>query len=164
MSAEKNVTLSKVIIIVKGLLSALQKIQEATHNAQAKTLIIHYEHEILRRFSTSETNFLMAKCAILDPRFKSKVFGSEPNLKMAKERLENDVARLISLESQKITIDENIVIETVTTDVKENLIWADFDKLVQKRSAIDPKAAAIIEVRSYLAEDLIHRKDNPMDW
>lgn len=165
MSAEKNVTLSKVIIIVKGLQLALQKMKDISTNSQAKALICHYENELLRRFAAVETNHLMSKCAILDPRFKSKVFSSDLNFNMAKERLEKDVTRLINLENQKNNAGENLSIaQDVTDDEEDNLIWSDFDKLVKKRKEIDPKATAILEVRSYLAEELIHRKEDPLKW
>ncbi|CAH1104493.1 unnamed protein product [Psylliodes chrysocephalus] len=97
MSAEKNVTLSKVIIIVKGLKSAIVKFKQVITNPGANALIIHYEKEISERFSTVETNNLMAKCFMLDPRFKSKVFSSDQTINMAKDWLETDVARMISV-------------------------------------------------------------------
>lgn len=169
MSAEKNVTLSKVIIIVKGLKSALNKFKFTATTSEAKILINHYEKETSTRFSGIESNNLMAKCALLDPRFKSKVFSSEHNFNMAKERLEADVARMIGAErrdSLRETEESEHRLDNVDSEMEqqENLIWADFDKIATSRKEIDAKAAAILECRSYIAEDLLHRKENPLDW
>ncbi|XP_072400428.1 E3 SUMO-protein ligase ZBED1-like [Diabrotica undecimpunctata] len=95
MSAEKNVNLSKIIVIVKGLESAMQKIKQKITTTNAAALINHFGKEIVLRFGSVESNGLMAKCTLLDPRFKTKLFCSEANLKMARERLENEVANLL---------------------------------------------------------------------
>lgn len=172
MSAEKNITLSKVIILVKGLRSAMEKVSQLiSANSTAKSLITHYEKEISKRFSTVESNNLMAKCSLLDPRFKSKVFSSEQNFITAKERLENEVARLINLERRGHDINNETIIdrtedttESAPSDQEEDLIWGDFDRAVKRRKQIDGKAAAIIEIKCYLAEDLIYRKEDPLEW
>lgn len=165
MSEEKNVTLSKVIIIVKGLRSAIENIKQKTASFGAKELVNHYEKEITNRFHTVETNPLMARCTFIDPRFKSKAFNSEYNFNMIKDRIESEVAHIISAERERNTSNEKTFMESESTsDLEENLVWADFDRLVKTRKEIDIKAAAILEVRSYLAEDLINRKENPLNW
>ncbi|XP_028153494.2 E3 SUMO-protein ligase ZBED1-like [Diabrotica virgifera virgifera] len=170
MSAEQNVTLSKVIVIVKGLLSAVHKIEQSTTSDKIKNLIYHYEKEIGTRFGSAESNTLMARCAFLDPRFKTKVFDSDYNSNSTKEHIQHEVAKLIISERRSEDIihdhdnDEvNTGEETAAYD-DQNLVWEDFDKAVETPKDIDSKAAAIIEVRAYLAESLIPRKENPLEW
>ncbi|CAH1106940.1 unnamed protein product [Psylliodes chrysocephalus] len=89
---------------------------------------------------------------------------------MAKDRLETDVARMINVERRhndntNINDGNTADCESLMDQEKdENLIWTDFDRICKSRKEIDPKAAAILEVRSYLAEDLISRKENPLEW
>ncbi|CAG9840680.1 unnamed protein product [Diabrotica balteata] len=133
MSAEKNVILSKVIIVVKGLQSAINKIKQNVSTRNATELIKHYEQEIVTRFGSVESNSLMAKCALLDPRFKAKVFTSQTNLTAARERLESEVAKSISIDQAAKLAHNNIDMEEQHPQVEqeENLIWKDFDKFVQ---------------------------------
>lgn len=153
-------------MIIKGLKSALLKIAQSSTSPQAKALIVHYEKEILERFLNIESNYLLVKCAMLDPRFKLKVLSSELNLSMHKERLEKEVTSMVTLERSQDE-DQTIQISNVSLSPEEeqdDLIWGDFDKSIATRNQLDPRAIAILEVKSYFAEAHLHRKEDPLQW
>ncbi|KAJ8914023.1 hypothetical protein NQ315_012046, partial [Exocentrus adspersus] len=129
MSAEQSLTMSKLIVIIKGLKSVVNRIK----------LFISYTR----------------RCAILDPRFKTKVFGTESTVSMVREKLEKDTAQLIISKSSEIMTEFEQLPSTSSgspsqvNDDDDNLLWADFDKFTKTQKEISPQALAITEANAH---------------
>lgn len=95
MSAEKQVTLSKIIPIVKGLLSSLERTKMTIWSQVGKNLINSLLASITTRFGNPENNLIMGKASFLDPRFKTKAFHYEDCLKRIKNKIQDEVVTLI---------------------------------------------------------------------
>lgn len=91
LSAEKNVTLSKVIPLVRIMLSSLRSRQSDLPEVQS--LIKELERDLERRFATIELSECYAEAIILDPRFKTKGFRDERNCAKALASLKLKVGR-----------------------------------------------------------------------
>lgn len=87
MSAEKQVTLSKVILIIKGLLSSLERTKGKVLSQVGKTVMNSLLASIISRFGNPENNLIMGKASFLNPRFKTKAFSNEDNLKRVKRKI-----------------------------------------------------------------------------
>ena len=92
ISAEKSVTLSKVIMLSRGLMTACLKIKSTLTNSQSKFLMEQLLKELQHRFGGSESNSLLARATFLDPQFKRKGFVTDSAYT---ERVLNAVARVI---------------------------------------------------------------------
>ncbi|CAG9129825.1 unnamed protein product [Plutella xylostella] len=91
LSAEKNVTLTKVIPLVRIMLSSLRSRQSDLPEVQS--LIKELERDLERRFATIELSECYAEAIILDPRFKTKGFRDERNCAKALASLKLKVGR-----------------------------------------------------------------------
>lgn len=86
MSGEKYVTGSQILILTRGLISALNQMLQITedpfqedfvdslHEA-TKTLIASLQSETERRFPNLESSKTIGIATMLDPRFKYTCFG-----------------------------------------------------------------------------------------
>ena len=77
ISAEKSVTISKVIMLSRGLATACKNLQPTLTSDLSKSLITQLLTGLQRRFGTAESNSLCARATLLDPRFKKKGFTSD---------------------------------------------------------------------------------------
>lgn len=171
MSSEKHVTLSKVILIIKGLLSSLNKIKGSLKSQTGAKLLDCLVAGITSRFGNPETNITMGKATFLDPRFKTKAFKIEDCLRRVKEELQEEIINLIKKsesEAPNITETEIGSLQPSKDDEhsEDNIIWEDFDRVVKtsKTTQISPTAIAIAELRMYCEEINLDRKKDPLTW
>ncbi|KAH8317390.1 hypothetical protein KR067_001631, partial [Drosophila pandora] len=167
ISAEKNVTLS-IIIVLSGILQ--KKITSILDNLKfdTNTSIVEFvkciQTDMHTRFHDYEFNVLYAESTILDPRFKGRVFKSEEAYKKAVHDLKT---KLISFHSatphtESVRMDNACQVKANKND---NDIWKDYDNAFQKVSKpTNSTAAAIRELDKYLAEEYILRTDDPLVW
>ena len=73
--AEKSVTLSKIIVLANGLLSACQRINQSLSSEFAKAVMETLIVNINTRFANMESNPILACAMLLDPRFKRNGFA-----------------------------------------------------------------------------------------
>lgn len=169
MSAEKTVTLSKVIVLIRGLGSALNKFEKemSTSSNITKKLIAQLKAQYNERFDNLENNSTLGRASLLDPRFKEKSFSDEKAYIKSKDRLQGEMVALINEERQKNTNDEVAMVESneEKAESETNMIWQEFDEAVRCQvTTLSPTATAIAEFRLYLEEPYIFRKDNPLEW
>ncbi|XP_030757371.1 zinc finger BED domain-containing protein 4-like [Sitophilus oryzae] len=165
ISAEKNVTLSKVIPFVKIVRKKIRG-HAVLHKENVPKEVINMVQklgdQIESRFEKIEDNELACQATILDPRFKKYGFYSEYKHKAAYEYLQKR-ASAIKLKSDTVEVTrEN------TSEIKQSLgstIWEEFDLEVNSLTALqNPIAAGIIEVEKYCNEPLLPRTENPLNW
>ena len=95
VSSENAVTVSKVIVLVEGLLSACHRLQSTFTMPLAKELPDALMQELTKRFGSCDMNATLARATLLDPRFKKLGFRSEPAFAKAKDRLIADVTKAV---------------------------------------------------------------------
>lgn len=168
MSAEKTVTLSKVINIVRGLILVLSKFKENVTQPDCENLLTSLLQSMSSRFlnNSIELNSTAAKAALLDPRFKKRAFSCAEHLRRAKEKLQDEVVNLISKERQSLksySSQPNAVqspIQDINT--KEDLVWKEFDSQITTTLVQTPLSQAIIEIRMYMEDAPLDRKEDPL--
>lgn len=74
ISAEKSVTLSKVLVLFNILDRTIGS--TTSNNGNIITMFSCLQNELSTRFGDYENNYLYAESAILDPRFRKKAFSN----------------------------------------------------------------------------------------
>ncbi|XP_030763197.1 zinc finger BED domain-containing protein 1-like [Sitophilus oryzae] len=165
LSAEKQVTLSKVILLVKGLHSSLGKTRMTIMSEVGKNLINSLLASITVRFGNPENNLIMGKASFLDPRFKTKAFDSEDSLKRVKNNIQDEVVALIKKNLQNNNVTEMSTNTEILENNDDDIIWQDFDHCVKTSLHItSPVAIAIAEIKMYSEEANLDRKKDPLIW
>lgn len=80
ISAEQSVTVSKVILLSRGLMLACNNIKQGLKNETAKQLMNLLLDGLLKRFGTVESVSLFARATFLDPRFKKDGFHTDNSI------------------------------------------------------------------------------------
>nr|CAH7742541.1 unnamed protein product [Callosobruchus chinensis] len=147
ISAEKNVTISKVINISSGLIYVLNRFNSEIQTSVGRQLLVDLLDCTSKRFDKIEYNLVLAKASIMDPRFKTKAFSSPDSLKNVKDALQGEIVTNINKAQQNVESNARHVDEECPQDEqvaledenkKPSLIWQNFDDLhgYHVRSAI----------------------------
>lgn len=132
LSVEKQMTLSKLILIVKGLISSLKRIKVHIKSKVSHDLIKSLLSLIYTRFGNPENNIVMGKSSFLDPRFKTKGFSNEDRLKRVKDKLQEEIIGLIKKRQEQNSIPETKNDSTTNIECEsDDIIWQDFDNFVK---------------------------------
>ena len=162
--AEKSVTVSKIIVLVNGLLSACQRINQSLNSEIAKTAMATPISNINTRFENVENQPILARATLLDPRFKRNGFRSASSYEKAYQEIVQEVC------SQK---NVDFVYQNEVRGREEENSNAHLDDLLcgdfERRNSEDlqrgmARSSAIVEVRQYVNEAYISRRDNPLLW
>jgi len=155
MSSGKQVTLSKVILIIKGLISSLERIKATITCNLTTNLVNQFLASLCFRFGNPEENVLMGKCAYLHPRFKEKGFTHAATLLRVKEDLQNEIVDLINMQKEQalttLIVDEPSTSGfSSTVSDNDDLIWQDFDRTIKSSTSSNsnPKVISITKVSS----------------
>ena len=166
ISSEKYVTLSKILLLSKGLFSHCQRLSNSNcHNEIVMALITKLTDQVLHRLVRKYedlTNVLEA--TLLDPRFKRHGFSQDDQrFKRTKDSIINKCCATWGQQ-------KNPVQNVQETDVQprySSSVWQDFDAAVGDliRPEVDnPRAASIVEVDKYLSFPLLSLMGNPLLW
>uniref|UniRef100_A0A2H1V4M5 SFRICE_019699 n=1 Tax=Spodoptera frugiperda TaxID=7108 RepID=A0A2H1V4M5_SPOFR len=165
ISAEQNVSLSKVLICTKLLSKQIVQQINTNQHPDIAVFLNRLNHNVNARFRDFESNTLYADTAILDPRFKQKAFRTPEAYRRANENLRRRVA--------EVRIQVPI---TPIVDVQEQLppeepvqssssIWEEFDVEMSRTTRPECSVAAgIKELDKYLLEEPLNRKEDPLKW
>jgi len=124
------------------------------------------------RFGGSESNNVLAITTFLDPRFKKNAFHSPNNYSRVKDVVTAEAAKLsdgrdgsVTAAAAKVEVAESAVaVCQVVSDVK-NLIWGNFDsRTITVQAQTSPQTEAILQVRQYVEEPFIGRRENTLAW
>lgn len=125
VSAEKSVTVSKLIPLVKLMKKRIQKLQEnyPSPPEEVERLLEKLKEELHNRFRALEENELISQATILDPRFKKYGFADEKNYKTAYDVLKRKVCTIkldlpTTSEDSSGRADQTASASTITTTGK----------------------------------------------
>lgn len=169
ISAEKNVSISKVILFVSAMENHLLEFKATLPLRELQVMLEIYLKEITERFKNLENNELVAQATLLDPRFKKYGFTNINKANNAVELLKSKI-KLFRDESVNVNKSEEInksvqLEESEDSRQKSSMLWKSFDEKVNKiRVPSNPTAAAILEIDKYMAEPLIDRHEDPLLW
>lgn len=159
ISAEKNISISKKIIMVRAMFKVIQTFINDTNLPRkvlniAKTL----KEKMRNRFDGIEDNLLNAQATVLDPRFKKHGFINEEKYNTSISQLRNKLqSRIRTLRTEQSS--------SSAPQYSNSAIWGDFDKsVVNAIGGNNSTAAGIIELDKYLNEQIISRHENPLLW
>ncbi|XP_063892271.1 E3 SUMO-protein ligase ZBED1-like [Helicoverpa armigera] len=163
ISAEKNVSLSKVIPICRIMLHQIKNLLQNRINdiPEIKALIENLHKELSHRFNNTEINVLNTESTILDPRFKQKGFRDQKLCDKAIQQLKLKIGRVSSVLSRTTATSEPV---KQVPSTSETSIWFDFDQEVARQTPENPMAAGIVELDKYLQEPLLKRTEDPLKW
>lgn len=132
LSAEKGVSISKVIVLTNALLTHIKKIKhEVDLPKSIETMIFKMEQNAEKRFSGVEDNPIFAEATLLDPRFKKKGFSNDAYYRRTYQNVVKRISNSIK-NKQNIISEENIVRERVNEKKEKEtyVIWQEFDSQV----------------------------------
>lgn len=134
VSADKNVTLSKVI----PLLSLLQR-ASASAGPNANILASHLAENCRWRFPSREQNSILAASTLLDPTFKNVVFSDNGNVESMRSKLIGEMQKEHHTEkhASDAPVSNNLSVSVSTFSVLQasptpstSRLWQDFDMQV----------------------------------
>lgn len=163
LSAEKNVSGSKICIMLRSLQQNVRKfmLTDGSSSESAQKLAADLSYGLTRRFRSVEHNLVIALPAFLDPRFKKR--GIET--KEAMTKFKDEVQRLIINMVGQERYDERVAQPNIGGDENDDPIWGNFDKKDRDDvSHATPMTTAILELRQYSEELPLERHKNPLDW
>ncbi|KAL0819743.1 hypothetical protein ABMA28_007791 [Loxostege sticticalis] len=169
ISAEKNVTLSKVSPLYKIMSNFVKGLLRSAPNTprmpQIQSLLTTLDQQLDRRFAHLESNDMYAEATILDPRFKRRGFKHDRNYETALNVLKQRVGR-ISQDPETIprSTTSQSQAEAPVHPAGNPSIWEEFDREVAGLRPENSIAAGIVEVDRYIQEPMLSRQGNPLTW
>ncbi|KAL1254917.1 hypothetical protein QQF64_012978 [Cirrhinus molitorella] len=97
LSAEKRVSASKIIPIIRMIQHKVAEKTALARNASASSLGTALQKYINKRCSNAESIRVLALATLLDPRFKTLGFGNQDNAREAERLLTGECASIIRL-------------------------------------------------------------------
>ncbi|KAJ8709373.1 hypothetical protein PYW07_009199 [Mythimna separata] len=176
MSAEKYVSGSQILILTRGLISALNRMLEITDghleedfvdglHDSSKNLIISLRSETEKRFPNLEASKTIGVATLLDPRFKLNVFRNQ-NYALDVKKM---VTELVAGNIKKRKPDQQSADDIEPTEPPPKKarfdIWSEYDSIINTaRPEGTPTSQAVIEVQRYLELPILGRKENSLEW
>ncbi|XP_023220252.1 zinc finger BED domain-containing protein RICESLEEPER 1-like isoform X2 [Centruroides sculpturatus] len=161
ISEDNTINISKVSILSQMLINRIERYLEEPHcpkeiENMGKRLI----ENLHKKFGAVEKEKLIAQAIILDPRFKKQGFVNEKDFNNACESL------ILNFDVLEDTIENTIT--TVIEKYKSNSsgsLWNEFDESTSKlRIKNEQCITTNRELKDYLAEPLLARELDPLEW
>lgn len=168
ISAEKNVTISKIFLFVNAMESHVEHCKLTMQSEELQPMINVLLNEITSRFRNFESNELISQATILDPRFKKYGFARIEKANQAIENLKYKIRVLVERNLSTETTQEDPATDNSTstaTASSKSCLWKTFEEKVKNvKTPSNPTAATINELEKYLSEPLIDRHEDPLIW
>ncbi|KAA0719764.1 hypothetical protein E1301_Tti022229 [Triplophysa tibetana] len=168
VSAEKFVTASKVILMIRGLQRIVTRYQRNPSSSDhVKKLVDSLMLEMTKRFGKVEHIQKLADATCLDPRFKKQAFVNQQAAEETVKRVTAAAAAMNPAQSEEDNTSHRTSGSTGATASAGAMFWEDFDERVAslRPSATTSKTSdAMMEMRAYLAEPLLSRTSDPLAW
>lgn len=160
MSAEKSVSISKVMVLIKIMKSYVEKHIIESGTGQHLQLLYALRDELNRRFCDTESNVLVTEASLLDPRFKKHAFITTEKYDQCLRSVRGKIRSLFASNTPGSLLEPPSQI----SEQPSTSMWDEFDKQVEKEIIQNPTAGSIVEMDKYLNEPLIKRSDDPLKW
>ena len=158
ISSEKYVSLSKIIPIVRSL----HKLTVASKSKSAlrEKLIANTAH----RFGTVESNHTLAAATFLDPRFKKLAFTQIPLANECEKHLLSEMGS-VTLDDPREDVNDPPITNPDMSPASADDVWKYFDsKVIESRDTQTIQSECLVEIKQYLASNVIDRKNDPLQW
>ncbi|KAK0140929.1 Zinc finger BED domain-containing protein 1 [Merluccius polli] len=162
LSAEENVSASKVVPLMKMLEQNLQ--EEIAKPAPAVALEMGEQliRQLREKLYTLQSMSIMSLATLLDPRFKVIGFFSQTKATEAIKRLTSECATIVRAQQSREEIPQASTSHDVTGGSK---LWRRLDtSVMEARRSQNVTADATVEVQRYLSEPNIGRLENPLGY
>lgn len=127
ISAEKNISISKKIIMVRAMFKVTQTfINDTNLPREVLNMANTLKEKMMIRFDRIEDNLLNAQATVLDPRFKKHGFINEDKYNRTISQLRNKLQSSIRTEQLDLPQQSS----SSTPQYSNSAIWGDFDKSV----------------------------------
>lgn len=163
LCSEKNVSASKVIVLVGALKKSLNiAIQKSSGDVQQ--MGIKMRQSLTDRFTMLEGQQMLSMPTFLDPRFKKSGFTNQERFNECKVKVQNAIARLTEDDEEVSQLPPSDATKPKSSRPKSSL-WVDFDKSVRdNQTGRTAACAGILEVRQYIEDAQINRKADPLKY
>jgi hypothetical protein len=170
ISGENYMSASLVIVLTGGLLDVSDNLLKHDFSQISRNVIERLQKGISDRLQNVEYSNTLAVCTFLDPRFKLCVFKNKDAAEKVRNFVTSEITKVIANSSTKDD-EERVMVsqepssnETTCSD-SEFSIWNSLDKVYAKSApSINPRARAIMEVQRYVEDELLNRKNDPLEW
>ncbi|CAG9830004.1 unnamed protein product [Diabrotica balteata] len=171
LSAEKYITMSLIVPLVRGLQWHIKDLKPMTDvGLWLQNQLIEI---VSRRLGSLEENKIVAKSTFLDPRFKKTGFGLEANANNAQSWIIDELTSMISATFENADEASDRQEQVTKPSESDNVVptsskiclWSHFDqKLAKVKTKTTPSTSAALCVRQYLELPYCPRSDNPLDF
>lgn len=159
---ESYCSASLVIPMANGLINVYSNLKASEYPSELFLVISKLEAGLKSRLGDVDKNDTLAICTFLDPRFKNLAFCDSDRPAHIKDIVTTLVSERYSYQKHQTIQEEDI---TEGGSPKELSIWRSFDTYVSHNKPRGTSLShAIIEVQRYLEDDIIPRKENPLQW
>jgi len=171
ISSEQSMTVSKIIVLVRGLMrAACQTVRAKATTTGAQQVIKMISEELDRRFANCEMNTTLARATFLDSRFKKFGFFSDAAFTSVRDKVTTALANAVAANDSDGACRSEVAqaADVSSSEIAEHskddeLVWGAFDQRVSS-VLVTPSSSAIIEVRQYVEEPHIARHGDPLLW
>lgn len=163
------VTGSKAILMARGLqrIVAHRQRNPSTHEP-VKGMVNFLAADLEKRFGQIERVRVLAEATLLDPRFKKHAFVIERNAEETVSRVVGAATHAATPTLPSTEEEEEEEGGTTVNPPSEPVpqFWADFEERVTtlRPGVQNPSTGAMLEIKGFLAEPLIPRKADPLEW
>lgn len=163
VSSERSVSLSKLMLLSKGLYSHCLRLKDTNKTVEALTARL--ADEVLRRLIRKYGDLAIVwEATLLDARFKYHGFSKDDQrFKQTKEAIINKCCAARGQEKiNTVQTAQETAVQPCTSSV-----WQDFDVAVGdllQPEISNPRTASIVEVDKFLNMPLLPRAGNPLLW
>ncbi|XP_024117292.1 zinc finger BED domain-containing protein 1 [Oryzias melastigma] len=162
LSAEENVSASKVIPLLKMLEQNLQEEMTKPGPPAALEMGEVLIRQLREKLYTLQSMSIMSLATLLDPRFKIIGFFSQTKATEAVKRLTAECSTIIRSQQTREDIPQASTSNEVTGGSK---LWHRLDvSVMEARTSQNATADATVEVQRYLSEPNIGRLENPLEY
>lgn len=174
VSSDKYLTGSQILILTRGLMSALNRMLASTNDPEeedfvetlheiTKYVISSLREETERRLGNLEASKTIGVSTMLDPRYKLQVYKNQVYASDVKKTVIDLITTNIRKKSP-VQHNENMATSEPAPKIKKIDIWEEYNQILNKRPLGTPTSQAILEVQRYLEMPVLGRNEDPLEW